>query len=85
MRHLICTKVGATDMPERRHAFGGVRHAFVVFSPAWIDAVQSLAEGATAPDAELPLNTGVPRGVEAEKNSQEIRLSRHDAQTLVAQ
>lgn len=85
MRHLVCTKVGATDMPERRHTFGTVRHSFVVFSPAWVAAVQSLAEGAPKPDGEIALDTGVPRGVEGQKNSQEIRLPRLESEVLVAQ
>lgn len=82
MRHLICTRVGASDIPERRHTFGGVRHSFVVFSEAWIEAVQALAEGA---DGESALNTGGAIGVEAEKNSQEFRIPRHDTQVLVGQ
>lgn len=82
MRHLICAKVGVTDVPERRHTFGGVRHSFVVFSPAWVEAVQSLAEGA---DGENLPYTGVAKGVEGQKNSQEIRIPRLEPEVLVAQ
>lgn len=85
MRHLICTRFGATDIPERRHTFGSVRHSFVVFSPAWIEAVQGLADGSIGPDAEFALNTGVPSGVEGQKTSQEVRLSRLESEVLVAQ
>ena len=85
MRHMICTRVGATDIPERRHTFGSVRHSFVVFSPDWIEAVQGLADGSTGPDAENALSTGVPSGVEGQKTSQEVRLSRLESQVLVAQ
>jgi hypothetical protein len=46
IRHLLCQRLGATDMPEGRHTFGTVRHSYVVFSPAWVEAVQALAEGA---------------------------------------
>jgi hypothetical protein len=46
IRHLLCQRMAVTDMPEGRHTFGTVRHAYVIFSPAWVAAVQSLAEGA---------------------------------------
>lgn len=85
MRHLICARFGARDIPERRHSFGSVRHSFVVFSPAWVEAVQSLAEGAQASDGEIALDTGVPMGVEGQKNSQEVRILRPESEVLVAQ
>lgn len=52
MRHLICQRVGADDVHERRHTFGNVRHSFVVFSPAWVEAVQAMAEGQVAQSGE---------------------------------
>jgi hypothetical protein len=85
MRHLICNKLRAADIPERRHSFGTVRHSFTVFSHEWVEAVQMLAEGATSADGELALNTGVPIGVEGEKTAQEPRIPRHDTQVLAAQ
>jgi len=85
MRHLICNKLRAADIPERRHSFGTVRHSFTVFSHEWVEAVQMLAEGATSADGELALNTGVPIGVEGKKTAQEPRIPRHDTQVLAAQ
>ena len=46
MRHLLCQRMGVSDMPEGRHTFGSVRHSYVVFSADWVAAVQALAEGA---------------------------------------
>ncbi len=68
IRHLLCQRMSATDIPEGRHTFGTVRHSFVVFSPAWVAAVQALAEGAPRQNAapqdhatENPLISGGER------------------------
>lgn len=55
IRHMLCQMMGTDDLPEGRHTFGDVRHAYVVFSPEWVDAVKTLADGGPK---DLPLNTG---------------------------
>jgi hypothetical protein len=62
IRHLLCQRMGVGDMPEGRHTFGSVRHAYVVFSPAWVEAVQALAEG--APKTALTENSSIYGGDE---------------------
>jgi hypothetical protein len=47
IKHLLCQRMRVGDMPEGRHTFGSVRHSYVIFSPKWVEAVQSLAEGVT--------------------------------------
>jgi hypothetical protein len=90
IKHLLCQTVGADDLPEGRHTFGTVRHAFVVFTPAWVAAVQKLAEGApkspdeTAADepTQNPLNTGVPNGSDPTFSVLKVRTSRLETEVV---
>jgi hypothetical protein len=59
IRHLLCQRMGVTDMPEGRHTFGTVRHSYVIFSPAWVEAVQALAEGAPNPPRAVTENSPI--------------------------
>jgi hypothetical protein len=45
IRHMLCQVMGVDDLPEARHTFGDVRHSYVVFDSAWVEAVKNLAGG----------------------------------------
>jgi hypothetical protein len=42
---MLCQVMGVDDLPEARHTFGDVRHSYVVFDSAWVEAVKNLAGG----------------------------------------
>lgn len=77
IRHMLCQAMGVNDLPEARHTFGDVRHSYVVFSPEWVDAVKSLADG-----RHLTPNSGGSEQVFHEKTSQEVRIPRLEAQVV---
>lgn len=77
IRHMLCQAMKVNDLPESRHTFGDVRHSYIVFSPEWVDAVKSLAEG-----NEIPLDSGGAESVLREKTSQELRIPRLEAQVV---
>ena len=58
IKHLLCQTMEAKDLPEGRHTFGNVRHSYVVFTAAWVSAVQGLAEGAKRAVTPNSPNTG---------------------------
>lgn len=45
IRHMLCQAMGVEDLPESRHTFGDTRFAYIVFTPAWIEALKGLADG----------------------------------------
>lgn len=61
IRHMLCQSMGTDDLPEGRHTFGDVRHSYVVFSPDWVEAVKSLADGGPK---DFPPNTGESESAE---------------------
>ena len=78
IRHMLCQAVGVDDFPEGRHQFGDVRHSYVIFGQAWIEAVQSLAEGAQA----NPPNTRELEILQGCKSREEVRIPRLESQVL---
>lgn len=78
IRHMLCQSMGVEDFPEGRHTFGDVRHSFVIFSPAWVAAVQALAEGAPA----NPPNTGEMEIFSGEKSCPKVRIPRLESEVL---
>jgi hypothetical protein len=72
IRHMLCQSMGVEDFHEGRHQFGDVRHSYVIFSPAWVAAVQGLAEGAQVD----PPNTGEREIFSPEKSAPKVRIPR---------
>jgi hypothetical protein len=78
IRHMLCQAMGVEDFTEGRHQFGDVRHSYVIFSPAWVAAVQTLAEGGTA----NPPNTGEREIFSGEKSREKVRIPRLESQVV---
>jgi len=58
IRHMLCQAMGVDDLPEGRHTFGDVRHSYVVFDSAWVEAVKKLAGGLPHEAGESDLAEG---------------------------
>ena len=71
IKHMICHEIGAQDLPEARHTFGGVRHSYVVFDEKAYAAVERLAAGkrSETDDAVIGGNRPETREENLEKNS----------------
>jgi hypothetical protein len=82
VKRMLCDRMKALDFVEGRHTFGGSRRSYVIFTPEWIAAIESLAEGGA--DESRP-NTGEPPSENDEKQRAEARIPRLEAQVPVAQ
>jgi hypothetical protein len=64
MKRHICERMNVPDYREGRHLFGATKRSYVIFSPEWIAAIESLAEGAgevaQEPSEDWTPNTGEP-------------------------
>lgn len=47
-----------TDFPHKRHRFPSARMEYVVFSPAWVEALERLAAGEDEVDGDSPIDGG---------------------------
>lgn len=79
IKHLLCSTMGVDDLPESRHTFGDTRHAYVVFSREWIEAVKTLAEGGSK---QFPPNTGEIDFPAGENSSPKVRIPRLESEVL---
>lgn len=81
IKRLICDRMKARDFREGRHTFGAAKRSFVVFTPEWIAAIESLAEGGV--DA-FPPNTGETPIQNHEIHRAEARIPRIELQVVTA-
>jgi len=79
IKRLLCDRMKARDFKEGRHTFGTTKRSYVVFTPEWLAAIESLAEGGAD---NLPPNTGEPPIENGEKHRAETRILRIESEVI---